>query len=331
MLPGVYVSETLTKPFRFRSLVFNDEQGIRDPRCYTWENTGSIEFAVFRCRPTGLQQFRPQDPAAVAAAAPHGIVRAPTPALATGGEVPIKAIQGVGGVTIDPPDKPYARILIRYRPREILQMQGAIPTTSSRPTSSSSTAVSQLGRKRSLDSVSLLAETSRPSQRARDTPPTETSPPRLGSSHSHSSHSRHSSGAWGTQPAADLQGSGAHEELALMKSQLEHATDQMHSAMRQMRGSMELMNRSLRQMQFLQQRIEGLEARQPPLPPPPSATLPPIETAHQSPPPPVREVLDEQAQPPPEAFTSFAESPERWTQEQELFDDSAVAGELQWP
>ena len=36
--------------------------------------------------------------------------------------------------------------------------------------------------------------------------------------------------------------------------------------MRQMRGSMELMNRSMRQMQFLQQRIEALEERQAPPP-----------------------------------------------------------------
>lgn len=87
MLPGLYVSETLTKPFRFRNLVFNgekylrlysspaiivltaetrpDEQGIHDPRFYTWENTGSIDFSIYRCSKTGIAQFRPQDPSGI--------------------------------------------------------------------------------------------------------------------------------------------------------------------------------------------------------------------------------------------------------------------------
>jgi hypothetical protein len=33
------------------------------------------------------------------------------------GEVPIKAVHGIGGVTIDPQDKPYAKISICYRPK----------------------------------------------------------------------------------------------------------------------------------------------------------------------------------------------------------------------
>ncbi|EKM51953.1 uncharacterized protein PHACADRAFT_262379 [Phanerochaete carnosa HHB-10118-sp] len=351
LLPGIYVSETTTKPFRFRSLVFNDEKGIHDPWSFTWENTGSIGFSIYRCRSTGIEQFRPQDPALVSYTARYGKARAATPAVLTGGEVPIKPIQGVGGITIDPHDKPYAKILVQYRPREILQMQGviktafscpstassteilqaqgAVKTASSRPSTASSTAVSQPGRKRSLDSMSLLAESSgRPSQRLRGTPLTENSPPRLRSSHS--TDSRQSGGSWAVHPAPSLPGGpGTPGELALMKTRLKHATEQMHGAMREMRSSMELMNSSMHQMQFLQQRIEALEARQLPPPPSLSTALMPVHTASQSSPTAADAVWSQQDRPSARTFASFSKDVEHNGREQELLDEGV--GELQWP
>jgi hypothetical protein len=65
------------------------EKGIHDPRFYTWENTGSIQFSIYRCRKTGVEQFRPQDSgliyqAAVANEPGHRRARSDTPVILYG-------------------------------------------------------------------------------------------------------------------------------------------------------------------------------------------------------------------------------------------------------
>lgn len=199
----------------------------------------------------------------------------------TGDEIPMKkTVDAVRGATIDPPDKPYAKIIIRYRPAEILQKQGLI-SSSSRFSTPSSTAISISNptRKRSLGSTSLfLTDSGRPMQRLRGMASADlTSSP-----HSQATSLRTSSRSqtWMAPPALTLHGaSGTSAELMLVKEQLSHANNQMNVAMKQMYASMDLMNRSMRELQSLQQRIEALEAtrqEQPQLLPAASLTLPPI-------------------------------------------------------
>lgn len=102
---------------------------------------------------------------------------------------------------------------------EILQMQGVVPSSSSRPSTASSTAVSHTARKRSLESVSgLLSESGmRPSQKLRGSSPTENLPSPGSVRSSHGTHSRSNSQTWAPQPALNLLGTGTLEELAHMK------------------------------------------------------------------------------------------------------------------
>lgn len=104
MLPGLYVSETLTKPFRFRDLVLTsmdsvvlradvvtdfipDDKGFQDLSYYTWDNTGSIDFSIYRCSKTRIEQFRPQDTgsvygeASIGTPASEGRARSSTPSI----------------------------------------------------------------------------------------------------------------------------------------------------------------------------------------------------------------------------------------------------------
>lgn len=125
---------------RRRSKNCEETRQIFDSRLYSWENVGTLDFNVYRCQKTGIERFRTQVPGSVSRTTDH-INRTPEPSTSnisyvglppllaffffrahflshrTGVEVPIKPIQGVGGVTIDPPDQPYARIFFRYRPR----------------------------------------------------------------------------------------------------------------------------------------------------------------------------------------------------------------------
>lgn len=35
-----------------------DERQLHDPRYYSWENVGTLDFNVYRCQKTGLERFR---------------------------------------------------------------------------------------------------------------------------------------------------------------------------------------------------------------------------------------------------------------------------------
>ncbi|KAJ3544046.1 hypothetical protein NM688_g5787 [Phlebia brevispora] len=138
VLPGLYVSECVTKPFRFRELNIPDDQTLRDPQRWKWENMGLMEFCVYRCVKKSREKFK-SDYIQPANDNPIASSQASAHSVSTGPERPIPRIEGVQGVTLDPPDQPFARMIFRYRPRETLQAQGVMSDRSSLPPISSHT------------------------------------------------------------------------------------------------------------------------------------------------------------------------------------------------
>jgi hypothetical protein len=88
----------------------------------------------------------------------------------------------------------------------------------------------------------------------------------------------------------------------------------MTGALKQMRSSMDLMARSVRQMQFLRQRIEAIETRQQASAP---AVPPPKQPNQQSPTTSTR--AGEPADPTPDTFPTLGSSPESWALNDEIF------------
>ncbi|KIP04660.1 hypothetical protein PHLGIDRAFT_15036 [Phlebiopsis gigantea 11061_1 CR5-6] len=206
----------------------------------------------------------------------------------TGDEIPMKkTVDAVRGATIDPPDKPYAKIIIRDPAEtgiDIVKLQ-----------------IFHAVFHRNIDieydeeAIARLHLVILDGLRATDAAVTRNGfsgphkqPPfccditgyqfaqkqsnMYGSPCTHSSWSQ-----W------DVGGTSVREEqfqdVFSLQEQLSHTNNQMNVAMKQMYASMDLINRSMRELQSLQQRIEALEAtqqEQPQLLPTASLTSPPI-------------------------------------------------------
>lgn len=75
------VYSVLRIPTGALSSEYPDEKGIHNPQFFSWENTGSMEFSICRCRQTSIEQFRPQDPTLVSQTTRNGQARAGTPSI----------------------------------------------------------------------------------------------------------------------------------------------------------------------------------------------------------------------------------------------------------